>query len=162
MAFLNFRSPPLPLPPDDYQFGYFMDLIRSLGVSFGAIDSRAGITVEKVVSDVVQLPFGALASSNGANNNVTLPNTSFVRITGPSGSFSITGIQPGASPNGRLAILYNTTSQDMTISHNSSSSATANRIYTNTGSDVATTGTGVVIHIYSVTDSRWILLSSLT
>ena len=162
MAFLDFRSPVLPLPPNEYQSGYFIDLIRALGVSFGVIDSRAGVTLEKVVSDVVQLPVGALASSNGANNNVILPNNSFVRITGPSGSFSITGMQPGSSPNGRLVILYNTTSQNMTISHDSSSSTAANRIYTNTGSDVATTGTGVVILIYSVTDSRWILLSSLT
>jgi hypothetical protein len=48
----------------------------------------------------------------------------------------------------------------MTITNDSASSTAANRIYTNTGSDVATTGRGTTIFIYSVTDARWLLVAA--
>ena len=152
MTFEQFRSPTLPVPPTDYEQSYFSSLVNNLTSFFTIMDSKAGITVDSV--------------SNGANNNIGIPQTSFVRITGPSGVFNITGITKPAkagnnNPDGTIIILYNTTSQNMTITNDSGSSTAANRIYTNTGSDVATTGTGTVIFIYSVTDSRWILLSSL-
>jgi hypothetical protein len=158
MAFQGFRSPTLPTPTEEYEESYFMDLIRSLGAYFDLHDSKAGLNVDSIISDFIQLPIGAMALSNGANNNVGLPKKSFARITGPSGAFSVSGIRDGT--DGKIAILYNTTAQHMTITHNATSTA-ANRIFTNTGSDVVTTGTGIVSLIYSVTDSRWILLSVL-
>jgi len=166
MAFEQFRSPTLPVPPSEYEQSYFSSLISSLTSFFTIMDSKAGLSVDSVIANTLQLPVGALALSNGANNNIGIPQTSFVRITGPSGVFNITGITKPAkagnnNPDGTIIILYNTTSQNMTITNNSGSSTAANRILTNTGSDVATTGTGVVTCIYSVTDSRWILLSSL-
>tara|TARA_R110001599_G_scaffold300531_1_gene505713 strand:+ start:67 stop:570 length:504 start_codon:yes stop_codon:yes gene_type:complete len=167
MAFEQFRSPTLPVPPLEYEQSYFSSLISSLTSFFTIMDSKAGLSVDSVIANTLQLPVGALALSNGANNNIGIPQTSFVRITGPSGVFNITGITKPAkagnnNPDGTIIILYNTTSQNMTITNNSGSSTAANRILTNTGSDVATTGTGVVTCIYSVTDSRWILLSTLT
>jgi len=167
MAFEQFRSPTLPVPPSEYEQSYFSSLISSLTSFFTIMDSKAGLSVDSVIANTLQLPVGALALSNGANNNIGIPQTSFVRITGPSGVFNITGITKPAkagnnNPDGTIIILYNTTSQNMTITNNSGSSTAANRILTNTGSDVATTGTGVVTCIYSVTDSRWILLSTLT
>ena len=159
MAFQRFRSPTLPTPPEEYEESYFMNLIRSLGSYFAIHDSKAGLNIDSVISDFIQLPIGALTLSNGANSNIALPKKSFARITGPSAVFNITGIQGGA--DGKIAILYNTTAYAMTITNNATSTA-ANRILTNTGSDVATTGTGIVSLIYSVTDSRWILLSVLT
>ena len=166
MAFEQFRSPTLPVPPTEYEQSYFSSLINNLTSFFTIMDSKTPINVDGIVTKTLQLPVGALALSNGANNNIGIPQTSFVRITGPSGVFNITGITKPAkagnnNPDGTIIILYNTTSQNMTITNDSSSSTAANRIYTNTGSDVATTGTGTVIFIYSVTDSRWILLSSL-
>ena len=158
MAFQRFSSPTLPTPPPDYEESYFMNLIRSIGAYFDIHDSKAGLNIDSVISDFIQLPIGAMTATNGANNNVGLPKKSFARITGPSAVFSITGIRDGA--DGKIAILYNTTAYAMTITHNATSTA-ANRILTNTGSDVATTGTGIVSLIYSVTDSRWILLSVL-
>ena len=111
------------------------------------------------MTDVIQLPIGSFTASNGANNNITLPNKSFIRVTGPTGAFSITGITKPANPDGRVVILYNTTSQNMTITNDATSTA-ANRILTGQG-DVATTGIGIVSLIYSVTDARWILLTKL-
>lgn len=97
--------------------------------------------------------------ANGANSGVVFTNT-FNRISaGPTGAFSIAGIAGGA--DGRTLILYNQTGQNMTISHDSGTEATAsNRIYTMTGSDVATTGNGSVILIYDSSASRWILITS--
>jgi|TARA_R110000868_G_scaffold133942_1_gene345741 hypothetical protein len=160
MAFQNHRSPNLPIPPRDYDERYFLNLIRSIGLYFSVQDSKAGINVDSVVTDVIQLPFGAFAAANGANNNIALPSKSFIRITGPTGAFSISGIAKPANPDGRVVILYNTTVQHMTITDDATSTA-ENRILTNTGADVVTTGTGIVSLIYSVTDARWILLTSL-
>ena len=160
MAFQSHKSPNLPMPPSEYNNGYFFDLIRSIGSYFSIHDSKAGLSLDSVVADVIQLPIGSFTASNGANNNITLPNKSFIRVTGPTGAFSISGITKPTNPDGRVVILYNTTSQNMTITNNATSTA-ANRILTNTGSDVATTGTGIVSLIYSVTDARWILLTAL-
>ena len=160
MAFQSHKSPNLPMPPSEYNNGYFFDLIRSIGSYFSIHDSKAGLSLDSVVTDVIQLPIGAFTASNGANSNITLPNKSFIRMTGPTGAFNITGITKPDNPDGRVVILYNTTSQNMTITNDATSTA-ANRILTNTGSDVATTGTGIVSLIYSVTDARWILLTKL-
>ena len=160
MAFQSHKSPNLPMPPSEYNNGYFFDLIRSIGSYFSIHDSKAGLSLDSVVTDVIQLPIGSFTASNGANSNITLPNKSFIRVTGPTGAFNITGIAKPDNPDGRVVILYNTTSQNMTITNNATSTA-ANRILTNTGSDVATTGTGIVSLIYSVTDARWILLTKL-
>lgn len=165
MAFQSHKSPNLPMPPSEYNNGYFFDLIRSIGSYFSIHDSKAGLSLDSVVTDVIQLPIGSFTASNGANNNITLPNKSFIRVTGPTGAFNITGITKPDNPDGRVVILYNTsndgaTVQNMTITNDATSTA-ANRILTNTGSDVATTGTGIVSLIYSVTDARWILLTAL-
>ena len=160
MAFQSHKSPNLPIPPSEYNNGYFFDLIRSIGSYFSIHDSKAGLSLDSVVTDVIQLPIGSFTASNGANNNIALPNKSFIRITGPTGAFSISGIAKPDNPDGRVVILYNTTSQHMTITDDATSTA-ANRILTNTGADVVTTGTGIVSLIYSVTDARWILLTSL-
>jgi len=159
MAFQSHKSPNLPMPPSEYNNGYFFDLIRSIGSYFSIHDSKAGLSLDSVVTDVIQLPIGSFTASNGANNNITLPNKSFIRVTGPTGAFSITGITKPANPDGRVVILYNTTSQNMTITNDATSTA-ANRILTGQG-DVATTGIGIVSLIYSVTDARWILLTAL-
>ena len=159
MAFQSHKSPNLPMPPSEYNNGYFFDLIRSIGSYFSIHDSKAGLSLDSVVTDVIQLPIGSFTASNGANNNITLPNKSFIRVTGPTGAFSITGITKPTNPDGRVVILYNTTSQNMTITNDATSTA-ANRILTGQG-DVATTGIGIVSLIYSVTDARWILLTKL-
>ena len=159
MAFQGFRSPTLPTPTEEYEETYFMDLIRSIGAYFDLHDSKAGLNVDSIISDFIQLPIGALTLVNTGNHNIALPKKSFARITGPSDVFNITGIRGGA--DGKVAILYNTTANAMTISNANAGSTAANQIFTNTGSDVATTGTGIVSLIYSVTDSKWILLSVL-
>lgn len=95
--------------------------------------------------------------ANGNNAAVDLGNNTFVRISsGPSAAFAICGIANGA--NGQMHIIYNATGQNMTISNDSGVDPTAaNRIYTNTGADIATTGNGSVTLIYDSGASRWIV-----
>ena len=100
---------------------------------------------------------GSLTLANGANSDITLPEASWIAITGPTGAFNITGF---ASPvNGQIIELYNTTTQNMTITNDATSTA-ANRILTLTGADVALTGTSIARFRYSAVSSRWILLGT--
>ena len=95
--------------------------------------------------------------ANGNNAAVDISTNSFVEVSGPSAAFAINGIANGS--DGRFLILVNQTGQDMTVAHDSGVDPTAaNRIYSMTGADRATTGNGAAILIYSAAASRWILL----
>jgi hypothetical protein len=102
---------------------------------------------------------GKITLANGANNNVSLDYATYVRITGPSASFSISGFKNGE--RGAFIILRNTTAQAMTITNEGGSSSANNRILTPTNADVVipaqTNGATVVIQ-YDTVALRWILL----
>ena len=100
---------------------------------------------------------GTFTASNGANNNIDIDEIRFVRISGPTAAFSISGVTAGI--NGKEVYLYNSTGQDMTITNDATSTA-ANRILTLTGADVVLTGTSVARIIYNLTDARWILVGT--
>ncbi len=106
------------------------------------------------VNGTTALRQGALTLANGANSNITLPTNSWVRITGPTGAFSVSGF--AGAFDGRVLILFNSTTQDFTITNDATSTA-ANRILTLTGADVTLTGTSLATFIYSTADLRWIL-----
>jgi hypothetical protein len=108
---------------------------------------------------------GAIVLSNGANNDIasvisayTTARTSFFRITGPTGAFSISGFTDGES--GRTIKVFNTTAQQMTIKNLTGSSA-ANQIQTLSGGDVVLrTGTSIATFLYDITLQKWILEST--
>src|SRR3990172_4135255 len=80
-----------------------------------------------------------LTLANGDNNNVVIPgNNVFNKISGPTADFAMTGIT--ALADGSLLKLLNRTGFNMTIKHESASSAAANRIVTMTGADVVSVG----------------------
>jgi hypothetical protein len=97
-------------------------------------------------------PFNSLALSNGTNENLSCANTSQY-ITGPTTAFSIGGFV--ARPDGQFCILYNTTSQTMTINNLDAGSSAANQIKTLTGANVSVSGPGTVTLMYSTTDALW-------
>jgi hypothetical protein len=107
----------------------------------------------------VSIGQGTLTLANGANHNVAAGYSGYVRIDGPSASFSISGLTNGES--GRLLVLRNSTVQQMTISNQSASSSAENRIITGTGADLVLTGsTGqVVTLIYDAVDLRWVVFA---
>jgi len=96
-------------------------------------------------------------AANGNNNDINIGKYSFIRISGPTGSFAITGISGGQ--NGKVVTLYNSTSQNMTIVNHSISSTTTSRIITLTGGDIATIGEGTVTLQYSSSETRWIVIA---
>lgn len=99
------------------------------------------------------------ALANGANAAVDFSGKTFVKIkAGPTAAFSIAGISGGT--DGRELEIYNSTAQNMTISNDSGTDPTpANRILTNTGADVTTTGAGFVTLKYDTDQSRWVIKS---
>lgn len=102
----------------------------------------------------------ALTSTPALNSNITV-NSSFARITGPSGVFSVGGF---ASPlEGQLLTIYNSTANAMTIVNEDVSSTAANRIKTLTGANVVLrAGTSAASFRYSSHETtpgpRWILV----
>jgi hypothetical protein len=108
------------------------------------------------VAGAVALRGGAFTAANGANQNIAIPNASYVRITGPTASFSIGGIAGGV--NGRVVVLHNATTFNMSLVNEDIGSTTTNRIYTLGAA--GTSGEGSFTLIYSATDNRWIVIGS--
>lgn len=130
------------------------------GTWTGGTALNTTLTGQATVSTNLSLTSNTLDTLvNGNNAGVILP-TAFTRLTaGPTGAFSINGVAGGN--DGRLVVIYNVTSQNMTIANDSGVDPVAtNRIYTLTGSDYATTGSGAVTLIYDGTAARWILISA--
>lgn len=97
-----------------------------------------------------------LSLSNGLNSNITLGAAESLKsITGPTAAFSVGGFTNPVA--GKVLILFNTVAQNMTVVNEDASSTAANRIRTNTGADVATTGVGIAMFVYL--SSRWTLIS---
>jgi len=98
------------------------------------------------------------ALSNGLNSDLAAPTTSYMRITGPTGAFSVGGVTIVTGDNGKRLTIHNTTAQAMTIVHEDGSSTAANRINTLTAANVVFPARQSVVHlVYSTTTSRWIL-----
>lgn len=108
------------------------------------------------VAGALSTQAAALTLSNGNNNNVSIADSSFILISGPTAAFTITGMTGGY--DGRVVTLVNTTSQNMTMTDDTVSTA-ANRFLTNTGGSRSTNGTGSFTVIYDATASRWRLIA---
>lgn len=168
MSFDNYKSPRVPAPPEQYNQGYFSQLVRNLTSYFNIVDSNNAISTSQVSPNILRLPFTELGIAAGINNNLKVPSYTFIRLVdgGVTSNFSITGIDSGyttstnISPitnDGRMLILYNATSYNMSISHLSGSSSANNQIETFTGS--AINNVHIVTLIYSVKDLRWLVAS---
>ena len=135
----------------------FALLVPTLAFSQGlGIDAATPNTKLDVNGDLA-IRITGLAVANGNNNDISVGAFSFIRLTGPTAVFAITGIAGGV--DGKVVILYNTSAQDMTIAHQSGSSTAANRIICSDNSDALVKQQGCATLIYSTTDSRWILAS---
>jgi hypothetical protein len=101
------------------------------------------------------------SAASNTYNNLNIGSNTFVRIRGASSSsnFEVTGIAGGTS--GKMIVLFNTGTGNMTIRNEDHSNSTAstdiNRIITN--ATTITTATGCVTLVYDGTASRWIVVS---
>ena len=109
------------------------------------------------VNGDVAIRMGAYNTTVTTINNLVIGNRSFIRITGPAATFTITGIAGGY--DGKMVILYNTTANRMSIANDNAGSSIANRILTLTGGTLNTTAAGgsAVTLIYDATSQRWIV-----
>jgi hypothetical protein len=120
------------------------------------VSTQAPATMMDINGDLA-LRDTTVTLANGVNSDISVGGYSFIRIVGPSGAFSLTGLSGGV--DGKIVILYNTTTQNMTIT-NDATSTTANRIYTLSGANIVTTGTGTITMIYSTPDFRWVTIAT--
>ncbi len=136
-------------------------------LSWDTTNKRLGIntTTPNTKLDVngdIALRENSISLGNGNNNNISVGDYSFIRITGPTAAFTITGIAGGQ--NGRVLVLYNESGQTMTINHlDNTNSNAGNLIRTNTGNAYSTPPThiyDVVSLIYSAAGGRWIITST--
>lgn len=167
MAFENYKSPRVPAPPDQYNQGYFSQLVRNLTTFFNVVDSNNGLTTDRISSNILRLPCTDLEITATINNNLKIPEYSFIRLidgTGLAANFTITGFDSGYTAtaqastfnnDGRMLLLHNATSYNMTLDRESGSSNAYNRIETHTGGNL--TNTEFVTLIYSVKDLRWLV-----
>ncbi|MDP4199651.1 MAG: hypothetical protein Q8922_03510 [Bacteroidota bacterium] len=124
------------------------------------INTTAPATYMDVSGDA-SIRYSSYSASNGVNNDINIGTSSFVRLTGPTADFSVTGVAGGV--DGKVLILFNPTNQLFTISNENTGSVAADRIWTfNSTGDIVVDGKGAVKMIYSAPDSRWIVLSSTT
>ncbi len=122
------------------------------------LNTTAPATTVDINGDVAMRE-NAFTATGGNNNDINIGNYSFVRVSGPGAAFTITGVANGV--NGKMVILYNSTAQNMTISHNDNNSTTAaDRIYCKGAANLVVGQYGVVSLIYNATDSRWIVVST--
>ena len=139
---------------DGTRFNLSDDLNIADNLSVGAGATSAATRLD--VNGDLALRYTGYGASNGNNNNINIGAFSFIRITGPTAAFAITGITGGV--NGKFVVLYNTTTQNMSITNDSASSLAANRIYNN--GFAATTGAGAVLLFYDSNASRWIVVAN--
>lgn len=126
-----------------------LGLITS-GTYSGDITTTGTVTTGGFVGEVQ-----AAVLANGANNNFALNDgTKTLRITGPTGAFSLSGITGGV--DGRELNIVSTVSQTFTITNDATSTAT-NRILTQTLADVVCNATepASVTLVYDATTGRW-------
>ena len=136
----------------------------STGLIWNSITSRLGANTPAPnttidVNGDIALRASGYPALGGTNNDIAIGANSFIRISGPVAAFTITGIAGGV--DGKIVVLYNSTSQPMTIAHDNAGSSGSNRIYCKGGVSLIPLGQyGVVKLIYSSADSRWIVMGT--
>lgn len=161
MAFDIGSAPQLPFAPKSYDPVYFNQLVRAINTYFSMLDSPAAVNMNSVTPNLVKTPYAEVTLVNGNNDSIGLPPFTFLRITGPTASFDVRGIDssPQSVNNGRQLILHNPTANNMIIHNEEVAVTAANRINTMTGTNINISGTGIVYMIYSVKDLRWLVIS---
>lgn len=111
------------------------------------------------VRNIIATLQGSVALANGLNSNIAKPTTSWVKLTGPTGAFSVGGFTGGV--DGSEIDVFNSVAQAMTIVNEDASSTAGNRISTLTGANVVLrAGTSAARFKYDAGNARWILIST--
>lgn len=106
---------------------------------------------------------GDISLVNGTNNNVNAQGRSYLKISGPTLSYTITGFSGGV--DGQRLVVQNGVAQNLTFNHADAGSLAANRLYLFGGGTLTLTGTGTgaggsAEFIYDAGSSTWVLLTA--
>lgn len=135
-----------------------LERARILSNGLVGINTTVPATYLDINGDLALREGTALSLANGANGTIVPGTTSHVRITGPTGAFSIAGLTGGV--NGKVITLINTTGQDLTLIHNSAATVT-NGFFTPGSANYVLTGQyNSVTLIYNSILGRWVVKSS--
>jgi hypothetical protein len=104
---------------------------------------------------ILTLKPAGMAITAGNNDNLPLPDGSYVRIFGAGSAAAIRGIVAGKP--GRVLVMLNVTGQAVTFKYEDSGSVAANRIHTSDGADKATTAEGNITMVYDGVMERWLV-----
>jgi hypothetical protein len=151
------------LGPTSPGFRWFQTSHSSPGQGYNCIPAVNGYDMQCQVA----IRSAALRLSSGKNSDVPNPYCASVEITGPTATFTITGIASGTE--GQIMYLLNLTNQEMDLQHdNGSDSTSGNRLLLPGGSGtggngtltlpVATGGFSWAKLKYSSSRSRWLVL----
>ncbi|MDP4229252.1 MAG: hypothetical protein Q8916_02475 [Bacteroidota bacterium] len=91
--------------------------------------------------------------SNGVNNDVDPSSSSYLRISGPTAAYSITGFAGGS--DGKRLTIFNATGQVLTLSYDNSSATSGNRLFIPTRSDLTVYDSGTVSLVYDAVNAHW-------
>ena len=106
-------------------------------------------------TDPFLLVMSSLTALTQDENNLSLPASDVVYISAATTNRDITGFTGGST--GRAVLVINTgLTHTLTIKHNHTSSATANRVLAKGATDVAVTANGhAALLVYDTGESRW-------
>ncbi|MEO6941210.1 MAG: hypothetical protein ABI444_13930 [Candidatus Kapaibacterium sp.] len=131
-----------------------------LGGNVGIVDTLPATSLD--LQGDMSLRANGFTAATGNNDDIStvlINSYTFVPISGPGGAFAIRGIAGGV--DGKILVLFNRTSQNMTLSNDNAGSSAGNRIYTGTGANIVSTGGCCFTLMYSATDNHWILISQV-
>ena len=122
----------------------------------GAVVASSTLSVTGTATMGGELVLKSGTTASGALDNWPTAGTNILVLTGGPGAETLTGFANGT--DGKMLVLLHTGSGTLAIKHDVTSTA-SNRIYTNTGGDIAgITGYHAYFFMYSSAVSRWIML----
>lgn len=134
-----------------------------LTITGGAVTNiwHSGTNTFLAGADIAFTRYPISSLANGNNAGVIVGTNVFCDVSGPSGAFTINGINGSPNRDGKVVIIKNATGQTMTIANESGVDAVAgNRIRTGFSADQSyTNNPGIVTLIYDGSLSRWIIQS---
>ncbi len=149
----------LPSAPDQYDRSNEQQTRRAVETRLLDQDTKLSSLLTTAGTLAMGLQDVTLAAASGPTySDIAIGYATYVRVSGPTASFSITGFAGGET--GRVLVLRNTTIYQMTIVSNATSTA-ANRILTPSGGNVVLDGSGnsSAVFVYDSTSERWVLVS---
>lgn len=123
----------------------------------GAVSTNASFRGTNIINGRVDFTSRANTSlANGNNAAVVLGTNVYVRLSGPSASYTINGIAAEQDGSWHIAEFANPVNSLIIADNSGTDPTAANRIRTGTGADVTFTNNPVVLQfIYNASDARW-------